>query len=196
MSESSNLKAHDIVLLHIEKEHQLPIYTQADLLSISRNSVYYQPVPVNDETLALLHLLDEVYTACPFYGSRKLAHELSLRVDRPINRKRVQRLMRILGIEAIYQKPNLSKNDQPHPKYPYLLKGVAANHANHIWGVDITYIRLLKGFVYLVAYLDWYSRYIVGWALSTSLDTAFCLEAAEQAIRLGLPKIMNSDQGV
>jgi putative transposase len=159
-------------------------------LGISRYSLYYQPKPVDEETLAVMNSIDELYTKRPFYGSRKMAKELGY------NRKRIQRLMREMGIEVIYQKPNLSLNNTPHPIYPYLLKGVSASRPNHIWGTDITYIRMQQGFLYLSAYLDWYSRFVLSWRLSTTLEIEFCLEAAKEALyQYGNPEIENSDQG-
>ena len=134
--------------------------------------------------------IDVLYTKRPFYGSRKIAHELGY------NRKRIQRLMREMGIEAIYQKPNLSCNPIPHPVYPYLLRGVTASHPNHIWGTDITYVRMHQGFVYLTVYLDWFSRFVLSWRLSTTLEIGFVLEAAEEALgKYNRPDIENSDQG-
>lgn len=197
MANEDHLKPKDIVL-HINKTGSvLPLGTQAALLGVSRYSLYYQPVPVTPETLLVMNEIDEVYTACPFYGSRRITAEVSDRIGEAINRKRIQRLMREMGYEAIYPKPNLSKNNFPHPIYPYLLKGVTASFPNHIWGTDITYIRMRHGFLYLVAFLDWFSRFVVGWELSTTLETEFVLAAAEEAIRgYGLPEIENSDQGI
>lgn len=190
MSREHGLTARDIVS-HINKTGSvLPLGVQADLLGISRTSVYYQPTPVDPETLAIMNRIDVLYTKRPFYGSRKIAHELGY------NRKRIQRLMRDMGIEAIYQKPNLSTNTLPHPVYPYLLRGVTASHPNHIWGTDVTYIRMHQGFVYLTAYLDWFSRFVLAWRLSTTLEMPFVLEAAEEALgKYNRPDIENSDQG-
>ena len=169
----------------------MPQGVQADLLGISRSSLYYQPKPINPEILDIMNRIDKLYTDRPFYGSRRIAKELG------VNRKRIQRLMRDMGIEAVYPKPNLSKNNIPHPVYPYLLKGLKANHPNHIWGTDITYIRIAKGFLYLVAFLDWFSRYVLSWRLSTTLEVNFCLEAAREALSdNGIPEIENSDQGI
>ena len=135
--------------------------------------------------------IDKIYTAYPFYGSRRIARELG------VNRKQVQRLMREMGIEAIYPKPNLSQNSLPHPIYPYILKGVKPMYSNNIWGTDITYIRMNKGFLYLVAYLDWFSRFVLSWKLSTTLEIEFVLEAAKEALaNYGKPDIENSDQGI
>ena len=190
MKSRNSLTIREIVS-HINKtERVLPLEIQTDLLGISRSSFYYQPKPVDGETLGIMNSIDELYTRRPFYGSRKIARELGY------NRKRIQRLMREMGIEAIYQKPNLSKNTLPHPVYPYLLKGVTANHPNHIWGTDITYIRMQKGFLYLTAYLDWFSRFVLSWRLSTTLEIEFVLDAAEEALhRYDAPEIENSDQG-
>lgn len=191
MANNNQLRPKDIAL-HINKtDSVLPLGRQASLLGVGRASLYYQPKPVDPFTLSIMHSIDELYTKRPFYGSRKIARDLG------VNRKRVQRLMREMGIEAIYRKPNLSKNDTAHPIYPYLLRGVTAGYPNHIWGTDITYIRMKHGFLYLVAYLDWYSRFILSYRLATSLDIEFVLEAAEEAlINYGAPAIANSDQGV
>ena len=191
MSSEHKLTAKDIAL-HINKtESVLPIRVQADLLGISRSNLYYRPKPTEPSTLSVMNCIDELYTKRPYFGSRRIAVELG------VNRKRIQRLMRVMGIEAIYPKPNLSRNSQPHPIYPYLLSEVRAAYPNHIWGVDITYIRMQHGFLYLVAFLDWFSRFVVSWRLSTTLDVRFCLEAAQDAIgSFGVPDIENSDQGV
>lgn len=192
---SSNLTAHDKVS-HVEKLPQLSIVTQADLLDVSRSSVYYQSVPVSPLNLDLMNRIDKLYTDYPFYGSRRMAANLSLETGLGINRKRAQRLMREMSLEVIYPKPNFSKNEKLHPVYPYLLKGLAINHPNQVWGTDITYIRLSCGFLYLIAILDWYSRYVVSWRLSNTLDVGFCIEAAEEALTKAVPDITNSDQGV
>lgn len=139
--------------------------------------------------------IDEIYTEMPYYGIRRMTAEL---VDQHyvVNHKHVARLMREMGIEAIYPKPNLSKNANQHQVYPYLLRGVVAGHPNHIWGTDITYIRMRRGFLYLVVFMDWFSRYILSWRLSTMLTTEFVLEAAREALTIGIPEITNGDQGV
>ena len=190
MASENKLNPRDIVS-HINKtESVLPKGIQAELLGISRYSLYYQPKPVDFETLTIMNSIDELYTKRPFYGSRRIAKDLG------INRKQAQRLMREMGIEAIYQKPNLSISHPDHRVYPYLLRGVIALYPNHIWGTDITYIRMQKGFLYLTAYLDWFSRFVLSWRLSTTLEIEFCLEAAEEALqRFGAPEIENSDQG-
>lgn len=197
MANENHLKPVDIIS-HIDKtDSVLSLGTQAELLGISRYSLYYKPVPVFPETLIVMNEIDEVYTAHPFYGSRRMTHEISERIGEAVNRKRIQRLMREMGYEAIYPKPNLSRNNLPHPIYPYLLKGVSASYPNHIWGTDITYIRMKHGFLYLTAFLDWFSRFVVSWELSTTLEVEFVLAAAEEAMRIyGFPEIENSDQGV
>ena len=190
MKDENHLSPRDIVS-HINKTSSiLPKGIQAELLGISRNSLYYQPKPVDLETLVIMNQIDELYTKRPFFGSRRIAKDLDY------NRKRIQLLMREMGIEAIYQKPNLSKNNLPHPVYPYLLKGVIAGYPNHIWGTDITYIRMHQGFLYLTAYLDWFSRFVLSWRLSTTLEIEFVLDAAEEALyKYNAPDIENSDQG-
>jgi putative transposase len=149
---------------------------------------------VDPYDLTLMHMIDETYTKAPFYGSRRMTASLR-RNGYQVNRKRVQRVMRLMGIEAIYPRPNLSR---PHPKhtiYPYLLRGLHINHRNQVWGIDITYIRLDKGWLYLVAIMDWFSRYVLSWELSTTLEVDFCIDALEKAFTVGVPEICNSDQG-
>ncbi len=190
MKDENHLSPREIVS-HINKTSSiLPKGIQAELLGISRSSLYYQPQSVDPEKLLIMNQIDELYTRRPFYGSRRIAKDLDY------NRKRIQLLMREMGIEAIYQKPNLSKNNLPHPVYPYLLKGVTATYPNHIWGTDITYIRMHQGFLYLTAYLDWFSRFVLSWRLSTTLEIEFVLDAAEEALyKYNAPDIENSDQG-
>jgi Transposase and inactivated derivatives len=142
------------------ESESLPIATQAKLLSLNRTGLYYQPAPPPAEEIAIKHRIDEIYTACPYYGSRKIAAQLK-REGFLVNRKAVQRHMREMGIAAISPGPNLSKRHLEHQVYPYLLKGVVIQQPNQVWGIDITYIRLLKGWLYLTAVLDWYSRYVV-----------------------------------
>jgi putative transposase len=164
------------------------------LLSISRRSLYYQPLPPPAQEVAIKHRIDELYTAHPFYGSRKLTFLLQEDFG-PINRKRVQRYMREMGIAGICPGPNLSKRATEHRVYPYLLRGLTAQAPNQIWGSDITYIRLRNSWLYLVAILDWYSRYVVSWTLSDTLELPFVLEAVETALRSATPQIWNTDQG-
>lgn len=172
----------------------LALRTQAELLSISRRSLYYQPVPPPPEEVALKHRIDELFTAHPFYGSRKVAVVLSEEFG-PVNRKRVQRYMREMGIAGIAPGPNLSKRVSEHLVYPYLLHNLTAQRPNHIWGCDITYIRLRHGWLYLVAVLDWYSRYVVSWTLDETLELGFVLDAIAQARAVATPEIWNTDQG-
>jgi len=180
-------------LLIDRTDRDLPIRRQADLLGISRSSVYYAPV-VDEYDLVLKGMIDKQYTLTPFYGSRKMSAHLR-RNEHPVSRKHVQRLMREMGLEAIYPKPHLSQSHPEHKIYPYLLKDVSINRKNQVWGADITYIPLAKGFMYLVAVMDWWSRYVLAWQMSTSLDTAFCLVALEMALQFGKPEIFNTDQG-
>lgn len=185
------------LLSHIDKTGNVPsIARQSELLGISRGSVYYTPKPVDPLNLTIMNKIDEVYTKRPYYGSRRIAKEIGNQMKIPVNRKRIQGLMREMGLEAIYPKPNLSFNSKPHPVYPYLLKGVVASYPNHIWGTDITYIRMDKGFLYLTAFMDWYSRFVVAWRLSTMLTTGFVIDAAKEALSVGVPEITNSDQGI
>jgi len=145
--------------------------------------------------LKLMRIIDEIYTDYPFYGSRRMVIELG-RKSFAVNRKRVQRLMRVMGIEAIYPKPKLSLRNREHKVYPYLLKGVLVDRPNQVWSTDITYIPLQEGFMYLAAIMDWYSRYVISWRLSNTLDSDFCVEALEEALHTGKPDIFNTDQGV
>lgn len=171
----------------------ISIARQAALLGLSRSAIYYEPV-VDTYDIELMRLIDEQYTKTPFYGSRRMV--VTLRgIGHEVNRKRIQRLMGVMGIEAIYPKPRLSKSNPEHKIYPYLLRNLKINRSNHVWGTDITYIRLAKGWVYLVAIMDWFSRYVLSWELSTSLEADFCVRALEQAFTIGMPEILNSDQG-
>jgi putative transposase len=171
----------------------LPVTLQADLLSVSRASLYYQPLPPTADELAIKRRIDEIYTAWPFYGSRKITEVL--RQERVINRKAVQRHMREMGLEAICPGPNLSKRSTQHRVFPYLLRHLVLTGPNHAWGTDITYIRLQAGWLYLVAVLDWYSRYVLSWELEQSLEMPFVLRAMEHAFTQAKPQICNSDQG-
>ena len=168
--------------------------TQAELLSISRRSLYYQPRVPPPEEVALKHRIDELYTAHPFYGSRKLTVLLAQEFG-AINRKRVQRYMREMGIAGIVPGPNLSKRAAQHRIYPYLLRDVTAQTPNQIWGCDITYVRMRASWLYLVAILDWFSRYVVSWAFSDTLELPFVIEALSQALNIATPQIWNTDQG-
>lgn len=176
---------------------QLTLHCQTQLLGISRSRFYYQPAPVSPDDIRIMNLVDNVFTAYPFYGSRKITEELKQAHHEQINRKRVQRLMRKMGLEAIYPKPKKGLSDpaQEHKKYPYLLKNLPILRPNHVWGADITYIRMKQGFCYLVAILDWYSRFVVDWTLAESLEIGFCVKNLQRALQSTVPHIHNSDQG-
>ena len=167
---------------------------QCELLGVNRSGLYYEPLGESDENLALMRLLDEQYTRTPFYGSRKMVEWLGTQGFN-VNRKRVSRLMALMGIEAVYPKPKLSQPGEGHRIYPYLLRGVEVNRANQVWSTDITYIRMAQGFVYLVAVMDWFSRYVLSWSLSLTMELDFCIEALKSALRRGRPDIFNTDQG-
>lgn len=173
---------------------ELSLKVQAELLDLNRSGLYYQPVPPSTEEVAIKHRIDEIYTQYPFYGSRRITVTLN-KEQAAINRKAVQRHMREMGIAGICPGPNLSKRRLEHRIYPYLLRDVTSSYPNHVWGVDITYIRLRRGWMYLVAVLDWFSRYVVSWELDQSLEMTFVLAAVEQALSSGRPVIWNSDQG-
>lgn len=174
----------------------LPVSAQADLLGIGLRSVYYEPVPVSLKELEIKNQIDVIYTKCPFYGVRKVTVEVAKVRSEPVNHKRIARYMAEMGLQAIFPGPNLSKNGKQHIRFPYLLKGIVADHPNHIWGTDITYIRMKHGFVYLVAFLDWFSRFVVSWRIATTLDIEFVLEAGREALEhYGHPEFENSDQG-
>lgn len=173
---------------------EIPIYRQCELLGLSRSGYYYQPQgesPLNEH---LMNLMDEQYTKMPFYGVEKMTEWLR-RQGFPVNPKRVRRLLRLMGLEAIYPKKRLSIPAESYKKYPYLLRDLAIERPDHVWCADITYIRMLHGFLYLVAVMDWYSRYVLAWELSNSLDRQFCLDALDKALAISQPEIFNSDQG-
>jgi len=180
----------------IEAEHPvLSVRRQCDLLGLARSGLYYEPQGESPENLALMRLLDEAYTAWPFYGVRKMTAQLA-REGQAVNVKRVRRLMRLMGLETIYPRKRLSVPGEGHKRYPYLLRGVEIVRPDQVWSADITYIRLRRGFLYLAAILDWYSRYVLSWTLSSSLDAAFCVWALEEALARGRPEVFNTDQGV
>lgn len=179
----------------IDKEDDLPLTRQCAILDISRSGIYYMPVPVSEEDMELMRQIDEIHLMHPFYGSRKIRNELWAK-GYDIGRDRVRRLMRKMGIEALYVKPRLSLANLGHIKYPYLLRGLEIKRPNHVWATDITYIPMAKGFCYLVAVMDWASRMVLSWRLSNTLDSAFCTDALEEAIaKYGCPEIFNTDQG-
>lgn len=173
---------------------QLSIVEQCQILSVNRSRLYYKPVPVSEEELAIMRALDELYTAYPFYGARRMTVALQ-NMGFLVNHKRVSRLMREMGIEAIYPKPRTSIANPEHKVYPYLLRGMEINRPNLVWATDITYIRMQQGFVYLSAIMDWFSRYVVSWELSICMDMALCLGVLEDALSFGTPRYFNSDQG-
>jgi len=164
------------------------------LLDISRSSLYYQPVGISEEDLTLMKLIDRQYMATPFYGARKITVWLKSQ-NYGVNRKRVRRLMRTMRLKAIYRRPRTSKPAPGHKIYPYLLCGMKITRPNQVWAADITYIPMARGFLYLVAIIDWYSRYVLAWRLSNTLDADFCVEALEEALKKGRPDIFNTDQG-
>jgi len=176
-------------------DEQTSIRRQCELLGVSRSSVYYVPVEPEAEELELMRWIDEIHLEFPFYGSRTIARELRERGLRA-NRKRVQRLMRLMGLESVAPKPNTSKPNEEHPVYPYLLRGLTISRPNQVWAADITYIPLARGSAYLVAIMDWHSRRVLSWRLSNTLDASFCVEALQEALsRFRQPEIFNSDQG-
>ena len=179
----------------IDRDHcQLSLVRQCSLLDVSRAWVYYRPVPTRAEDLDLMALMDRQYLKTPFYGSRKMKAWL-LQQGYLVSRKKVRRLMRLMGLEAIYRRPNTSKPVPGHRIYPYLLQGVEVNRVDQVWAADITYIPMAQGFLYLVAIMDWHSRQVLAWKLSNTMDTGFCVAALEEALNRGRPEIFNSDQG-
>jgi len=179
----------------IDKKDALPVTRQCELLDLSRSGIYYKPVPLSAMDVELMRQIDEIHLLCPFYGSRNIRNELWGKGYK-IGRDRVRRLMRRMGIEALYVKPRLSIPHSGHIKYPYLLRGLEITKANHVWATDITYIPMARGFCYLVAIMDWASRKVLAWRLSNTLDSAFCVDALEEAIaKFSCPEIFNTDQG-
>ena len=172
----------------------LSIRRQCELLGVNRAGLYYEPVGESEENLLLMRLLDEQYTRAPFYGSRRMTEWLATK-GHEVNRKRIWRLMQVMGLEAVYPKPKMSQPGEGHKIYPYLLRDVTVARVNQVWSTDITYIRMAQGFVYLVAVMDWFSRFVLSWALSLTMELDFCLEALKRAFRWGRPEIFNSDQG-
>jgi putative transposase len=172
------------------------ITEQCGLLKVPRSTLYYKPKPVSEEELKLMRRIDEIFTKWPFYGSRRLVEELCGE-GYIVNRERVRRLMRLMGMEAIYQKPNTSRKHPHHKIYPYLLKNLTIDRPNQVWCADITYIPMAHGWVYLVAVMDWFSRKVLAWRLSITMETDFCVEALQEALdKYGHPGIFNTDQGV
>ncbi len=174
--------------------HELSVRRQCELLGVNRSSLYY-PVPVrDDETLLLMRLIDEEYTRHPFYGTRRMRVYLQ-GLGHRVNRKRLQGLYRQMGLETVYPKPNLSHGNKEHTIFPYLLRGIEISRSNQVWSTDITYIRLKQGFVYLMAIMDWYSRYVLDWEISTTLEADFCIETLRRLLAKGHCDIFNTDQG-
>jgi putative transposase len=179
----------------VERGHpEISVRRQCELLGVNRSGLYYEAVGESEENLLLMRLLDEQYTRTPFYGSRKMTEWLATE-GHVVNRKRVSRLMELMGVEAVYPKPKLSQPGEGHRIYPYLLRGTTVERVNQVWSTDITYIRMAQGFLYLVAVMDWFSRFVLSWSLSLTMEVEFCVEALKRALRRGQPEIFNSDQG-
>lgn len=172
----------------------LSVRRQCELLGLSRGAYYYTPAPPDPEDLTLMRLLDEEYTRHPFFGVRRMRDWLADQ-GRPVGHDRVRRLLRTMGLEAVGPKPRLSAPAAGHKIYPYLLRGLAIEGPDHVWATDITYVPMRRGFVYLTAIMDWFSRYVLAWRLSLTLDVEFCLAALEEALSRSRPRIFNSDQG-
>ena len=180
----------------IDPEHErLSIARQCDLLGLNRATYYYRPERDESYNLSLMHLVDEQFTRAPFYGVDRMTAWLRRQGHR-VNPKRVRRLMRWMGLEAVYPRPRLSQNGAAHRKYPYLLRELVIDRPDQVWCSDITYIRMVCGYLYLVAVMDWFSRYVLAWELSTTLDTGFCVRALQRAMDVSKPEIFNTDQGV
>ena len=179
----------------IESDHPtLSISRQCELVGLSRSAYYYEAVLESEENLMLMRLMDEQYLKTPFFGSRKMTQHLHGQ-GYAVNRKRVQRLMRVMGLEAVFPGPRTSRPHPEHKVYPYLLRGLEITRPMQVWSTDITYVPMPRGFMYLAAVLDWYSRYVVTWQLSNTLDVSFCLQTLERALAQGRPEIFNTDQG-
>ena len=179
----------------MERDHAgISVRRQCELLGVHRSGLYYEPVGESGENLRLMRLLDEQYTRAPFYGSRRMTEWLATQ-GHAVNRKRVSRLMALMDLEAVYPKPKLSQAGEGHRIYPYLLRGITVARVNQVWSTDITYIRMEQGFLYLVAVMDWFSRFVLSWSVSLTLEAGFCIEALKRALRRAKPDIFNSDQG-
>ena len=189
-----NLSTRELREIIDPSNKNINLSRQCSLISLPRSSWHYQPQGISLEEIEIMHKIDRIYTKYPFYGSPRITAELR-REDKIVNHKRVERLMRLMGIAAIMPKKNLSKRDKDHLVYPYLLRGVQITANNQVWSTDITYIPINSSFIYLVAIMDWFSRYIISWSVSNTLDVYFCLEALDGALRTGKPEIFNTDQG-
>ena len=178
----------------VKRKSPLPVTQRCRLLDINRSGYYYQPKGISDLDIGLMKMIDRHYLEAPFYGARKIATCLRSQ-GHVVNRKRVRRLMNLMGIKAIYRCPRTSKPVPGHKVYPYLLGGMAITQPNQVWAADITYIPMKRGFLYLVAIIDWYSRYVLAWRLSNTLEADFCVEALQEALEKGKPEVFNTDQG-
>jgi putative transposase len=180
----------------VESGHdELSVRRQCELLGLNRSSYYYELAAESSENLQLMRLIDEQYLQTPFFGSRQMATWLGRRLNEPVNRKRMQRLMRIMRIEAIYPRQRTTQRNLEHRVFPYLLRDLAITRKDQVWSTDITYIPLRDGFMYLVAVMDWHTRYVLSWRLSNTLEGHFCIEALEDSLAISTPEIFNTDQG-
>ncbi len=198
LKKNSQSLTHEQKVSLVEKENKnITVKRQCQLLGISRESLYYKPVEISQQDIATMHLIDQIYTAYPFYGNRRIRAELNKTHKIPIGRKHVRMLMGIMGIVALYPKKNLSWRNINHKVYPYLMRNLKIQRPNQVWSTDITYIKLENGFAYLIAIIDWYSRFVICWKVSNSLDIDFCLECLQEALgqSKNKPEIFNSDQG-
>ena len=185
---------NDLKRTLIEIDSELSISRQCELLGISRSSFYYSPVHISEEEILILNQVDEIYTKCPFFGSRRISDNLK-ELGFNVGRDKVRSLMRHLGLECIFPKKNTSRPNPDHKVFPYLLRGKRINRPNQVWAADITYVRLAEGFGYLFAIMDWYSRFVISWRLSPALTVDFCVEALMEALSVGQPEYFNVDQG-
>ena len=176
------------------EENSPTISRQLELAMLSKTFYYYKPIPETVKNLSIMNIIDKIYTMYPFYGSRKIVEELE-RMGLSINRKRVLRLMKKMGLSPIYPKPNLSKKNNMNKIYPYLLRDIKIVKPNQVWSTDITYIPISNGYFYLIAIIDWFSRYVLSWKLSNTMDIDFCIDTLEEALKIAIPEIFNSDQG-
>ena len=179
----------------IDAEHPLPLTRQCSLLELARSTFYYRPKPLSGRDLEMMRHIDEIHLAYPFYGSRRIMHELRAR-GYDVGRGHVSKLMQLMGIRAIYRRPRTTIPDAKHKVYPYLLRGLDITRANHVWAADICYLPMRRGYAYLVAIMDWASRKVLSWRLSNTMDASFCVEALKEAVEsYGCPEIFNTDQG-
>ena len=190
------MSSHEKLSLIEKNNYEINLTRQAELLDISRSGIYYRPI-IDQREIQIKNAIDEIYTACPFYGSRKVKRELENHSIK-ISRGYVQNLMREMGLQAIYpvKRLTLSQGNKQHEKYPYLLKNMEIVRVNQVWSTDITYVRLKNGFAYLTVIFDWYSRYVISWKLSATLENDFCIQALKESLEIATPEIHNSDQGV